>query len=276
MSKKFMLNDKIKEYLDRWAISPKRPHSYLFFGQKGAEQKEAAYYFIEKLLSRERDAELLKNLKEKNHPDVIFIKPELIEDKKGRTREKEITIDQIRKAQEQLKYFPYELQFKFCLVEKAERLNQEAANALLKGLEEPTEKTFYILLASSVDALLPTIVSRCASLRFPEIELPAWKEENRERLRKVFVEELYEKFSWAEKISKNRNDAIEMLKDWENVMSEGMRKMMESAGARNFDRIKKTAAMLMENREAINRIEHTNANPRIILEKLLLGLQWMI
>lgn len=91
-----------------------------------------------------------------NHPDYHVIKPE----KEG----KSITVDQIRQcnriAQESSQLSGYRL----FVIEPAEAMNESAANALLKTLEEPPEKCVFILIASKANALLPTIVSRCQQI----------------------------------------------------------------------------------------------------------------
>ena len=266
-----MITSKIKTFLDRLAASPKRPNSFLFSGADGEEKIEAAFYFIQKISRKAADGEFLKRIKEGIHPDVVILEPEIVEDKKGRIREKEIVIEQIRGARERLKYFPYELREKFCIIKKAHRMNAESSNALLKILEEPTASTFFILLADDVESVLPTIASRCAVLRFPEINLLEPKEENRARLREILRQDIHEKFDFAEKISKNRNEAIETLKDWESVLSEGLRNL---AGKENFGKLSPMADLVRQNREAINRIERSNANSRAVLENLLLDMKW--
>jgi len=265
---------RIKKYLDGFAGSPKRPQSYLFFGSEGSGKVEAAYYLIRKIIGKEKDAEFSRRIEAGVHPDVIVLAPQIVENKNGMTREKEITIQEVRKIQEQIKYLPYELEKKFCLIKKAERLNKEAGNALLKILEEPTRKTYFILLATSSESVLPTIVSRCARLGFFPTNLPGWKGENRDRLRKIFLEEIHEKFDWAEKISKKSHEAKEVLADWEIIMADGLRKIAKNAKPEERKMIERTAAALGKNREAINRIEYSSANPRTILENLALELQW--
>ena len=51
--------------------------------------------------------------------------------------------------------------WKVCVVAGADRMTREAANALLKSLEEPPQNSMFILLAENVQFLLPTIISRC-------------------------------------------------------------------------------------------------------------------
>jgi DNA polymerase III delta prime subunit len=269
-----IVSQKIRKYLDRLAESEKRPSSFLFFGSDEEEKTEAAMYFIQKISKRARDIDFLKNIKDGAHPDVVIIGPETVQDKKGRTREKEITIEQVRKAQNMMKYFPYELEYKFCVIKKAQKMNPESSNALLKILEEPTASTIFILLSSGVDSVLPTIASRCAALRFSKTDLPSWNEENRKRLREIFVEEIHEKFSYAEKISKDKSIAIETLKDWEGIMADSLRKLAGKESRSEWKKARKVAVAIRENREAINKMENSNASPRSILENLLLGLQW--
>jgi DNA polymerase III delta prime subunit len=261
---------KIKTYLDRLAASSKRPNSFLFFGAGEGEKFEAAMYFISKLAGKAGDGEFLRRVGEKNHPDVVILEPEAVEDKKGRTREKNISIEQIRKARERLKFFPFELERKFCLIKKAERINAEAGNALLKILEEPTESTFFVLLASGVESVLPTISSRCAILRFVETELPGWKEENREKFRNIFKEEIHERLDYAGEISKDKIGMIETLNDWEAVAAEGLRKLM--TGGENSAKIRKVVGLIGSIREAVNQLEKTNASSKAVGENLMLNL----
>jgi DNA polymerase III subunit delta' len=84
---------------------------------------------------------------------------------------KEISIEQIREIQRYSSLPPFEGKFKVFIIDGVEQLSNEAANCLLKTLEEPAEKVIYLLLTVN-DKLLPsTVVSRCQRLRiFP---LPA-------------------------------------------------------------------------------------------------------
>jgi len=270
MSTSDILNPKIKTYLDRLAGSAKRPSSYLFIGAGESEKEEAAFYFVSKLAGKFGDGEFLERVKAKNHPDVVIIQPE-IEEKKGKKREKEIGISQVRGALERLKFFPYELEKKFCIVKYAEKLNSESANALLKNLEEPKKSAIFILLSSDTESVLPTIVSRCAVLRFPQKSLLGWKEENRERLRGIFKGEIFERFDYVEKISKDKNEMIAVLRDWELVEAEGLRKLVVDNQV-NQGKIKKVIELIGDTREAINRLERTNASARAVGEKLVLGM----
>ena len=79
-------------------------------------------------------------------------------------RQKELKIDTIREWQRDISLRPYEALRRVFILHDAERLSEEAANAMLKTLEEPPPYATIILVANSSD-LLPTIVSRCQPLR---------------------------------------------------------------------------------------------------------------
>jgi len=262
------INSKIESYLDRLADSSSRSGSYIFSGAGESEKDEAAFWFVSKIAGKFGDEDFLARIRSKNHPDVVIIEPE-IEEKKGKTREKEISISQVRDALKRLKFFPYELKTKFCVIKRAQKMNVEAANALLKSLEEPSASAIFILLVDNMESLLPTIISRCAALRFAETRLPEWSEENREQLKNIFRQEIFERFDYIEKISKNKNEMIAALKDWELVMAESLRKLV--GGGEDRKKIGKVIELVEDTREAINRLERTNANARGVGEKLMLN-----
>lgn len=93
------------------------------------------------------------------HPDVRVLEP----------AGKEFRIEQVRELCRELALKPYEGRYRVALLVGAERLNPHAANALLKVLEEPPERTVIVLTAPQGADLLPTIVSRCRQLRFKPI-----------------------------------------------------------------------------------------------------------
>ena len=88
-----------------------------------------------------------------NHPDIYMLKPESM----GGT----IKIEQIRDMQKIASQTPHMSERQIVVIYPAEAMNQAAASALLKILEEPAPSTQFILIAAHADLLLPTIVSRC-------------------------------------------------------------------------------------------------------------------
>jgi DNA polymerase-3 subunit delta' len=113
-----------------------------------------------------------------NHPDVLVVatEAEMVQRKAweprgGKAASKFIVVDQVRDVVEhRLALKRYEGRRRFVLFDPADRMNPQAQNALLKTLEEPPPETTLVLVASSPDALLPTIRSRC--LRVPFAPIP--------------------------------------------------------------------------------------------------------
>lgn len=87
------------------------------------------------------------------HPDFMWIEPR----KKSRTIQRE----QVMAVHNHVFHTSYEGGWKGVVLVNAERLNEVAANTLLKMLEEPPEATLFLLLSASPEALLPTVASRC-------------------------------------------------------------------------------------------------------------------
>jgi len=78
----------------------------------------------------------------------------------------QILIDQMRELDGELNIKPKESARKVVIIDEAETMNQDAANAFLKTLEEPPPETYLILVVESREALLPTVASRCHEVRF--------------------------------------------------------------------------------------------------------------
>ncbi len=97
-----------------------------------------------------------------HHPDVRIVVP-------GR---EEIRIDEIRSVRQQAQRKPFEGHRSVFIVDPAERMTSEAANALLKTLEEPPPTSCLVLIASDPAALLPTVRSRCRLVPFHPLPVP--------------------------------------------------------------------------------------------------------
>lgn len=91
------------------------------------------------------------------HPDVVEVRPE------GKMV---ITIDQVREVTGRATLRPYEGRRQVWILDPADRMQEPAANALLKTLEEPAGASLFVLVTAAPSALLPTILSRCQVVRF--------------------------------------------------------------------------------------------------------------
>jgi DNA polymerase-3 subunit delta' len=151
--------------LQRAIRNEKVVNSYLFLGNEGIGKKAVALQFAKALNCLEGEAERgdacdhcasCKKIDSALHPDVSVIEPE------GQY----IKVDQVRQMQRQLAYKPYEGKRRVCILTAADRMAPHIPNTLLKTLEEPPLHTVIILLANNSKFILPTILSRCQSIRF--------------------------------------------------------------------------------------------------------------
>jgi DNA polymerase-3 subunit delta' len=157
-------HERIVEVFRRSVRSGKVSHSYLFEGIPGCGRRKTALALIQAIFCREVDDDACgvcsscRKIAGNNHGDIHFVEP--LPDKR------DISIDQLREIQRELSLRPYEAPRKACILEPAERMSVNAANSLLKTLEEPPGNAIIILLTENADMLLPTIRSRCQLIRF--------------------------------------------------------------------------------------------------------------
>ncbi len=146
-------------------------NSYLFLGNEGIGKKYVALQFAKALncLGGEADrgdacdhCASCKKIDHALHPDVLLIEPE------GQN----IKVDQVRQLQKELAYRPYEGKRRVCILTAADRMAPHIPNTLLKTLEEPPLHTVIILLANNSRFILPTILSRCQTVRFNPLPVP--------------------------------------------------------------------------------------------------------
>lgn len=136
--------------------------AYLFVGPAGVGKETVAIHFAKSINcltfgeSACGDCISCRKTDAGNHPDTQIVSPS------GAW----IRIDQIRELQKRIVYRPLEGVRKIVILREAERMNLEAANCLLKTLEEPPAESVLILLTTNLDALLPTIRSRCQIIKF--------------------------------------------------------------------------------------------------------------
>ena len=134
--------------------------AYLFVGPSHTGKATVARRFAASMVGA-HDEDAVRRALEGTHPDLALVAPE------GRTS---ITVDQARGVVAAAVRSPLEADRKVFLLEEASLLNDEAANALLKTIEEPIASTRFVLVAESEDDLPPTIASRCRTVVFSRVE----------------------------------------------------------------------------------------------------------
>jgi len=139
-------------------------HTYVFIGPEGVGKRLTALALVKAANCQsppqpeeccEKCPSCVK-VNTSNHADVIRLEPE------GEV----MKIGQIREMQKRLHFRPMEGGRRACILDSADRLTDEASNALLKTLEEPPQETHLFLITSRPHRLLPTILSRCQWVKF--------------------------------------------------------------------------------------------------------------
>jgi DNA polymerase III subunit delta' len=149
----------------RKAITQKRVgHAYLFSGINASGKRTLAGQFVKTLNCESADtladacgkcSSCLK-AQHASHADMIYIEAD------GQF----IRINAIREIQERMKFKPFEGRWRSVIIDDADKMNDPAANALLKTLEEPSAFNILILVSSRPHSLPATILSRCRHMRF--------------------------------------------------------------------------------------------------------------
>ncbi len=297
-------------------------HAYLFCGPPGLGRRTLALHLAQALNCPNpiapgvpcgtcRDC---KQIEAMQHPDMNVIQAET----EGGT----LKVDQVREVQRAMSLKPYQSKYRVALFLRFQEANDNAANALLKTLEEAPAHAILLLTADTPEQLLPTIVSRCEILRMRPLPVKAIEsylldqgvDEERARLlahisggrpgyarslvddvtvlekREEYLNDLQtlipaprvEKFSYAEKLSKDK-DAMRQtfliwLSYWRDVM-------LRVAGAEtpliNVDRNMEieflagrldlpTARRVVSDLESALEKMERNVNSRLLTEVLLL------
>lgn len=158
-----------REILAAWA-SARMPHAWLITGAKGIGKATFAYRVARFVLSGGAAVDTLavdpqhpvcRRIAAGGHADLKLITRTLND--KGKLRSV-VSVDDVRGAQSFLSLTAGEGAWRAVIVDSADEMNRNAANALLKILEEPPRQTLLLLVSHSPGRLLPTIRSRCRKL----------------------------------------------------------------------------------------------------------------
>lgn len=134
-------------------------HATLLAGQADIGKSNLAEFFAHRLLCSSDETMPCGRCKSclllasGTHPDLTRLTTE--------EKSRFIKVDQVRAVTEKLAASAQQGGNKVVIIDRADQLNVNAANALLKSLEEPTANTYFVMLANDLDRLLPTVISRC-------------------------------------------------------------------------------------------------------------------
>ena len=166
-------HEDIIKHLDRAIINGKISHAYIFHGEDGSGKTTLARAFVKALQCQEKGSQACSNcvscsqIDSNNHPDIIYVRHEKVS----------IGVEDIRRqVNADIHVKPYKGPYKIYIIDEAEQLTEQAQNALLKTIEEPPGYALIILLATNIEVLLPTILSRSVVLNLKPIEEQKIKE----------------------------------------------------------------------------------------------------
>jgi len=164
-------------------------HAWLLTGPEGVGKATFAYHCAKFLLEQgettDSDSNMFGDFPEKlkfstesqsthlvaseSHPDLRSIEKH-IDDKTGKSK-KNISVEQVRGISQFFSLTPSYAGWRIIIVDTADDMNVSAANALLKILEEPPEKSILFLISHNPGKLLPTLRSRCRALKFDPLAI---------------------------------------------------------------------------------------------------------
>ena len=159
--------EQIKEHLQNAISAKKISHAYIINGEKSSGKEFIARVFAMTLQCEKggtepcQECHSCKQAMTKNQPDIIYVRHE---------KPNTISVDDIRtQVNNDIVIKPYSSRYKIYIIDEAEKMNEQAQNALLKTIEEPPAYAILILLTTNAAAFLPTILSRCVTLNLKAV-----------------------------------------------------------------------------------------------------------
>jgi len=176
--------NRIKNFLQKSIANQAFAHAYIFAGPKKTGKTKAAKLMAKSILCEKYSQFYHEQSSQKAvvpcgqclhcvhfekgiHPDVYFLERE--KKKNSDELKSQIVIGQIRSLQEKINKRAFLNSYKIIIASEADLLNEDAGNALLKTLEEPSRKTVLFLIVRDKRNILETIVSRCQVINFSAV-----------------------------------------------------------------------------------------------------------
>jgi DNA polymerase-3 subunit delta' len=184
MFDKLIGNNHLKDVFRRLLVSKRLPHSLLFVGEEGVGKRAFALELAKAFACQNPqsgeacdvcgacrradkfdypkadDRDGFKRVIFSDHSDIGLVLP----------YNRNILVNAVRNLETEANFRPFEAGARFFIIDNADKMNEEASNALLKTLEEPPATTYIFLITARPASLLPTIRSRCQIVRFAPIE----------------------------------------------------------------------------------------------------------
>jgi len=168
--KKVVGHTELLEYIRTAVREEMYSHAYIMTGARGSGKRLLSDLFSQALVCERRNetgepcgaCHACVQARTRNHPDIIRV---------SHTKPGSISVDDIREqVGATVGVKPYSGAHKVYIIDDADLLTEQAQNALLKTIEEPPEYAIFFLLAQNAEALLPTIRSRCVTLKLRNIK----------------------------------------------------------------------------------------------------------
>lgn len=158
----------IKEYLQNAISQKKIAHAYIIQGERFSGKEFITKVFAAALQCEKQGTEpcgecrSCRQVQSGNQPDIIYVRHE---------RPNSIGVEDVRsQVNSDIAIMPYSSSYKIYIINEGEMLTDQAQNALLKTLEEPPAYAVLIILTTNLEALLPTILSRCVVLHMKPVQ----------------------------------------------------------------------------------------------------------
>ena len=301
----FFKNDGVTTFLEKFFdVDQRLVQNLLFWGEESVGKMTTAKVFSEALLcnhnkkwERCNECSSCKMINQGYHPDLMIIEPE----------EDSIKIEQIKKGLEFLIYYPQISALRILIIDKADKMTEDAQNALLKTLEESRENVLIILVTNAHKKLLSTVRSRLLPLRFirttnkritdflqteyslskETVSLIAERAEGkigkviklmddnykkalsqkREDLIKILNQDFSKQSAYFQKLAESKNELNATLEEWLRML-----KSSKESSRLNLSLDKKTK-LIASLLKATYLITDTNINKQLLMENIFLQLQ---
>ncbi|HKL78877.1 MAG TPA: DNA polymerase III subunit delta' [Mobilitalea sp.] len=166
-------HESITRHLQNSIQAGKVSHAYIFHGEAGMGKKLLATALAKTLQCKEggilpcNKCKSCMQSESENQPDIIRVTHEKIS----------IGVEDIRvQVNGDIQIKPFDSQYKIYIIDSADKLTEQAQNALLKTIEEPPEYAVILLLVCNINVILPTILSRCVALHLKPVDKKVIKE----------------------------------------------------------------------------------------------------